>query len=227
MAETQPGGRHHHRHNAHHLHRPPPCKGKLITVLSIDGGGVRGIIPGTIINFLETKLQELDGPDARVADYFDVITGTSTGGLLTAMITAPDEKQRPLFSAKDIIDFYLQNCPKIFPQGNGFLASVRNLAAAIMGPKYDGKFLHSKPIIFSSFEARLEPLKDAHVADICISTSAAPTFLPAHYFETKDSNGNTRSYNLIDGGVAANNPTLVAMSQIKKEITICASRMRP
>lgn len=55
-------------------------------------------------------------------------------------------------------------------------------------------------------QARLEPLKDAHVADICISTSAAPTFLPAHYFETQDSNGNTRSYNLIDGGVAANNP---------------------
>ncbi|XP_065034174.1 patatin-like protein 2 [Musa acuminata AAA Group] len=246
MAETQTSGRHHHRHNAHHLHRPPPCKGKLITVLSIDGGGVRGIIPGTIINFLETKLQELDGPDARVADYFDVVTGTSTGGLLTAMITAPDEKQRPLFSAKDIIDFYLQNCPKIFPQGSGFLSSIRKLAGAIMGPKYDGKYLHSKvkdllkdiklsqtltnviipafdikllqPIIFSSFEARLEPLKDAHVADICISTSAAPTFLPAHYFETQDSNGNTRSYNLIDGGVAANNPTLVAMSQIKKEM---------
>lgn len=191
-------------------------------------------------------MQELDGPDARVADYFDVVTGTSTGGLLTAMITAPDEKQRPLFSAKDIIDFYLQNCPKIFPQGSGFLSSVRKLAGAIMGPKYDGKYLHSKvkdllkdiklsqtltnviipafdikllqPIIFSSFEARLEPLKDAHVADICISTSAAPTFLPAHYFETQDSNGNTRSYNLIDGGVAANNPTLVAMSQIKKEM---------
>lgn len=57
MAETQTSGRHHHKHNAHHVHRPPPCKGKLITVLSIDGGGVRGIIPGTIINFLETKLQ--------------------------------------------------------------------------------------------------------------------------------------------------------------------------
>ncbi|WOK94320.1 patatin-like protein 2 [Canna indica] len=236
MAESQ----------SHHKHRPPPCKGKLITVLSIDGGGVRGIIPGTILSFLESKLQVISYEYARIADYFDVVAGTSTGGLLATMLTAPNEKKRPLFAAQDVIDFYLENCPKIFPQGNGILSSVRNLVAAMMGPKYDGKYLHKKvkqllkdtklshtltnliipsfdikllqPVIFSSFEARLEPLKDAHVADICISTSAAPTYLPAHYFETKDDKGNTCSYDLVDGGVAANNPTLVAMSQIKKEI---------
>ncbi|CAL9127206.1 unnamed protein product [Musa textilis] len=248
MAETTKSSSHHCRRHRRHPHTPPPSKGKLITVLSIDGGGVRGLIPGTIISFLESKLQELDGPDARIADYFDVIAGTSTGGLLTAMITAPNEKNRPMFAAKEVIDFYLENSPKIFPQGKGFLSSVTKLASAIMGPKYDGKYLHTKvkdlltetrlsqtltnviiptfdikllqPVIFSSFEARLSALKDAHLADICISTSAAPTYLPAHYFETKDSNGNTRSYNLIDGGVAANNPTLVAMSQIKKEIAL-------
>ena len=94
---------------------PPPAFGSMVTVLSIDGGGVRGVIPGTILAFLEEKLQEMDGPDARVADYFDVIAGTSTGGLVTAMLTAPDKAGRPLFAAKDINDFYLQHCPKIFP----------------------------------------------------------------------------------------------------------------
>ncbi|XP_038978784.1 patatin-like protein 2, partial [Phoenix dactylifera] len=61
-------------------------------------------------------------------------------------------------------------------------------------------------------------LLDAHLSDICISTSAAPTYLPAHNFETKDSEGKLREFNLIDGGVAANNPALVAMGEVTKEI---------
>ncbi|MFS7918613.1 putative patatin-like phospholipase domain, Acyl transferase/acyl hydrolase/lysophospholipase [Helianthus anomalus] len=94
----------------------PPAYGDLITVLSIDGGGVRGLIPAVILEFLEAKLQEIDGKDARIADYFDIIAGTSTGGLITAMLTAPNDKRRPLFSAQDIKEFYLKTCPKIFPQ---------------------------------------------------------------------------------------------------------------
>ncbi|KAF3339453.1 Patatin-like protein 2 [Carex littledalei] len=76
----------------------------LITILSIDGGGIRGIIPAVILSFLESELQKLDGGDARLADYFDVIAGTtSTGGLLTAMLTAPNSENRPLFAAKDAL----------------------------------------------------------------------------------------------------------------------------
>ncbi|GJN03794.1 hypothetical protein PR202_ga21273 [Eleusine coracana subsp. coracana] len=89
---------------------------ELVTVLSIDGGGVRGIIPAKILAFLEEKLQELDGPDARIADYFGVVAGMSTGGLLTAMITAPDKNRGPLFPAKDLVPFYVEHSLKIFPQ---------------------------------------------------------------------------------------------------------------
>lgn len=124
----------------------PPTYGDLITILSIDGGGIRGIIPATILSFLESLLQvkyqvfrmiltspylqtvqffnfkgsalkqDLDGEDARLADYFDVITGTDTGGVMTALLTAPNENDRPLFTAEDIKAFYLDHCPKIFPQ---------------------------------------------------------------------------------------------------------------
>ncbi|XP_059293665.1 patatin-like protein 3 isoform X2 [Lycium ferocissimum] len=213
---------------------PPPNTGTLITILAIDGGGIRGIIPGVILAYLESQLQELDGEDARLADYFDLIAGTSTGGLVTAMVAAPNEHKRPLYAAKDITPFYLQHSPKIFPQKGGPFAGVVNLAKMMNGPKYDGKYLHKlikgllggtrlhdtltavvvpafdiktlQPVIFSSYEAKSKPDLDAELADICIGTSAAPTFLPAHSFKNKDALNNEREFNLIDGGVAANNP---------------------
>ncbi|KAF9678476.1 hypothetical protein SADUNF_Sadunf07G0038900 [Salix dunnii] len=63
-----------------------------------------------------TEHQELDGEDARIADYFDVISGTSIGVLITAMLAAPNAQQHPRFDAKDIVPVYLNNSPKIFPQ---------------------------------------------------------------------------------------------------------------
>ncbi|KAF5955724.1 hypothetical protein HYC85_008580 [Camellia sinensis] len=62
------------------------------------------------------------------------------------------------------------------------------------------------------------PYLNARLSDICISTSAAPTYLPAYNFKNQDSEGNVKEFNLIDGGVAANNPALVAISQVTKQI---------
>ncbi|XP_054796422.1 patatin-like protein 2 [Prosopis cineraria] len=226
----------------------PQKFGKLITVLSIDGGGIRGLIPGVILAFLESELQRLDGEDARLADYFDVIAGTSTGGLVTAMLTAPNEKNRPLFAARDIKKFYLDNSPKIFPQNKSKLfRHAAKVLKSLSGPKYNGKYLHSlvkeklgdtkldrtltnvviptfdiknlQPTIFSSFQVKHNPSLNALLSDICIATSAAPTYLPAHYFQTKDAEGKAmREFNLIDGGVAANNPALVAVGEVTREI---------
>ncbi|KAG6626571.1 hypothetical protein CIPAW_15G058700 [Carya illinoinensis] len=178
----------------------------FITILSIDGGGIRGLIPATILAFLESQLQELDGEEARLADYFDVIAGTSTGGLVTAMLAAPNENNRPLFDAKDIKPFYLQHGPRIFPQKGGLYGIFKSL----IGPKYDGKYLHGAKKHHSCLNARL--------SDICIGTSAAPTYLPAHQFKHQNEAGKVSEFNLIDGGVAANNPALVAINQVTKEI---------
>ncbi|PIA46369.1 hypothetical protein AQUCO_01500121v1 [Aquilegia coerulea] len=227
----------------------PPIYGNLVTVLSIDGGGIKGIIPGTILAFLESELQLLDGDDVRLADYFDVVAGTSTGGLVTAMLTAPNESKRPVYAAKDINQFYLDNCPKIFPQDSaniGLLSTIKSFFKSLMGPKYDGKYLQNlikeelgetrlsqtltnvaittfdikrlQPTIFSNFQLRMNPVLDVRLSDICIGTSAAPTYLPAYYFQNTDPEGNVREFNLVDGGVTANNPTLVALSEVTKQI---------
>ncbi|VFQ88023.1 unnamed protein product [Cuscuta campestris] len=89
-------------------------KGKVITILAIDGGGVRGIIPATILHSLESHLQELEGPNARIADYFDIVAGTSTGSLIAAMLTAPGDDGRPCFTASEIPPFYKKESPHIF-----------------------------------------------------------------------------------------------------------------
>ncbi|OAY35443.1 hypothetical protein MANES_12G102200v8 [Manihot esculenta] len=163
------------------------------------------------------------------------------------MLTAPNKDKRPMFQAKDMENFYLEHCPKIFPQKsrNNFIDSITNFFGAVLGPKYNGKYLHEltnqllgdltiketlanviipafdikllQPVIFSTDDAKVDALKNARLADICISTSAAPTFFPPHSFTTKDDQ-RTRTFELIDGGVAASNPTSLAISHIRKEI---------
>ncbi|KAG2238470.1 hypothetical protein Bca52824_092262 [Brassica carinata] len=231
-----------------------PSYGQHVTILSIDGGGVRGIIPGIVLAYLESQLQELDGEEARLVDYFDVISGTSTGGLIVAMLTAPDKtnpnRNRPLFAAKEIVPFYRKHCPKIFPHpryvpsagvclgsnpgetctrtkvqreilkrsNRRFLGDTRltQTLTNVVIPCFDIKKL--QPVIFSSYQAVSRRVTDAKISDICLSTSAAPTYLPAHRFTNEDNEGNKHEYNLIDGGIAANNPTLCAIAEVTKQI---------
>ncbi|XP_020517551.1 patatin-like protein 2 isoform X5 [Amborella trichopoda] len=166
------------------------------------------------------------------------------------MLTAPGDDNRPLFAAKDITSFYLEHCTKIFPQRRGPFASCLKFLNAVVGPKYNGKYLHDvvkrklgdksiaetltnaviptfdirrlQPIIFSTYQVKSHKSKNAVLSDICIGTSAAPTYLPAHYFETKGSNGKLKSYHLVDGGVAANNPASADMVDIQMSVVFQA-----
>ena len=75
---------------------------KYTRILSLDGGGLRGIIPAKILKAVEQKLQDFTGNiDAKIVDYFDLIAGTSAGGILTCLYLYPDpENPKRLRSEK-------------------------------------------------------------------------------------------------------------------------------
>jgi patatin-like phospholipase/acyl hydrolase len=88
---------------------------RKVRVLSIDGGGIRGILPGLIVDRLEVKLQKkLNDPNVRISDMFDFFAGTSTGGILSLAYLAPGEENRPKLTAKEAVDIYLDRGDEIF-----------------------------------------------------------------------------------------------------------------
>ena len=82
-----------------------------IRILTIDGGGIRGLIPARILVRVEELLQEISrNKKAKISDYFDLVAGTSTGGILTALILAPE----PGYKAVDFVDLYAKYGTSIF-----------------------------------------------------------------------------------------------------------------
>src|SRR4051812_11231590 len=88
---------------------------KKVTILSLDGGGIRGIIPGIILTRLEELLQKADrNPSAKLGDYFDFIAGTSTGGILACLYLTPGKNGSAKYSAEDAVNLYLEHGRRIF-----------------------------------------------------------------------------------------------------------------
>src|SRR5271170_6477506 len=81
---------------------------KTWRILSIDGGGTRGIIPATILASIEERTGK------PISQLFDLIAGTSTGGILALGLTKPDSSGRPSFSAQDLCNLYEEEIPNIF-----------------------------------------------------------------------------------------------------------------
>nr|PNR54748.1 hypothetical protein PHYPA_005641 [Physcomitrium patens] len=214
----------------------PPNKRKSC-ILSLDGGGMRGLIAARILSHLENILQEKVGEKVKLCDYFDLLAGTSTGAVLATMLVTPDANGNPTFTAEGCCEFYKKNGRLIFQHRwyDPFHGSVRQLYR----PKYsgrrfedllkkytfiDGKFLTLldtlKPLVVTSFDisqatpfffvrqaAQKDQSRNFRLWEVCRATAAAPTYFPPASVRSVD--GRVQG-TLIDGGAVQNNPALVA-----------------
>ena len=187
-------------------------------ILSIDGGGIRGIVPATLLSRLEEKL---GGP---IAQHFHLLAGTSTGGILAAGLAL----ETP---ASKLVDFYTKKGPGIFSSsfysaatGPKFLPDMLETALReefgdtrlsdlqhdLICPTYD--LQARQGVLFKSWKARgvEEPApssSDFLLRAITRATSAAPTYFPPAQITAADG----KTYALIDGGMFGNNPALIAL----------------
>ena len=81
-----------------------------VNVLSIDGGGVRGIIPAYILNYIAEKTQK------PMHELFDVIAGTSTGGIIALGLGINRKGTDKPYTPAELLDLYVSKAAKIFPQ---------------------------------------------------------------------------------------------------------------
>ncbi|MCL6259867.1 patatin-like phospholipase family protein [Aquiflexum sp. TKW24L] len=213
---------------------------KKVTIISIDGGGIRGIIPGTILALMEQKLQDrLLDPDARLVDYVDFVAGTSTGGILGCGMLMPSESnpKKPKYTLSEVVQLYLENGQEIF--SNPFSQKVKSLYG-LKDEKFSNTNLKKslndyfgdtllsqliRPCLFTSYDIEERKAKffkhskaleseaeDFYVRDLSLATSAAPTYFEAALIQSKAA----ESFPLIDGGVFANNPAMCAYAEVRK-----------
>jgi patatin-like phospholipase/acyl hydrolase len=201
---------------------------KLIKILSIDGGGVRGVIPATILANLESRLP----PGHHLAECFDIIAGTSAGGIIALLLATPNAQGKPKYNASFIAKEIGEVSKEAFSRS--YWQALKS-AGGWLGAKYDETVLkeklafyfqdiqlkqtvcnvivpayeieQDKTFFFKSSRAKNERQQDCYLKDLAYATSAAPTyFRPARLIDGT----NQRTLTLIDGGVSANNPTIAA-----------------
>lgn len=183
----------------------------MYKILSIDGGGIKGIISATFLREIQKKT------NLSTRELFDCFIGTSTGAIIVAALAAGIE-------AEEITEIYHKDAPKIF---NSPKPKWWQKILSLADEKYETRNLHNalfrrigglklgdlkKRFIFTAYDIELQSyvLFDSfdktqshlRVVDCATASAAAPTYFEPHSFE---------GYNVIDGGVCGlNNPALAA-----------------
>lgn len=203
-------------------------------ILSIDGGGIRGIVAARMLEVIEQQLTQ------PVGEYFDLIVGTSTGALIAAGLVTGR-------SANQILKLYLSEGEKIFPYRSwfspqrlplilkyglsapkfgdeGLIRVVQSLGLnAQLGdispdPDTSNKLMiisydtvRRSPVVFKSWRHE-EWYATVPLWQACVCSAAAPTYFPAQRLLVSAQN-QVLEFSMIDGGVGANNPVACAVAE--------------
>jgi patatin-like phospholipase/acyl hydrolase len=203
---------------------------KDFRILSVDGGGLRGLVPALLLLDLEQRLEAKTGEWRPLSDYFHLFAGTSTGGLISLGLTArdPERPDRPSMNAAKLVALYRERAAAIFPPRFRLL----RLLMSMLVPKFSNKGLREavdeeigdsllstalrdvvvtaydmtthEPRYLKRWRARESDRLDPTMADAAMATASAPTYLPPWPL-----GGDA----LVDGGVFAANPTMAAIAE--------------
>lgn len=224
---------------------------KKFTILTIDGGGIRGLIPAKVLAELERELK-LQNPSKPLYEYFDLICGTSTGAILTIAIALG-------IPAIDLVRFYKKHASSIFPKW--YLKVFPRQIRSIINSIYSNKTLRDKlkeiytnanngqvPLIkdlktkvcipvFNGNDGQINIIKTKHcdnyrrdyklpAHEVALSSASAPVYFPPHTFSFSNEFGNGVNVNMIDGGIYANNPSLVGILEATEKLDNDFSEIR-
>ncbi len=178
-------------------------------ILSLDGGGLKGLFTAKLLADLERDL------GVQIGDHFDLITGTSTGAIIALGLAFR-------IPASDILHFYRDKGPKIFDASSFGIISTRYSAEPLrvaLTDVFGEKTLadSSNRLVIPAFNLQRREVKlfktrhsprflrdwKMRAVDVALASAAAPTYLPAFVDESL--------IKYVDGGIWANNPSLVGI----------------
>jgi uncharacterized protein len=204
---------------------------KPYKILSIDGGGIRGLIPALILAEIEKRTGK------AISELFDLMAGTSTGGILTLGLNIPDENGKARYSVEDLVKLFKDKGKMIFYQnkwrslmtGLGVLdekyshrnfekllkeycgdAELKSAVTDVLITSYDLEYTR-KPFFFKSQLARKKEEQNFKMREVIRATTAAPTYFEPHKLLSMVDR--KTYYSLVDGGIVANNPAMCAFAE--------------
>jgi predicted acylesterase/phospholipase RssA len=205
---------------------PQHAERRPLRILAIDGGGIRGILPAMVLADLERRTNR------PIIDLFDLIVGTSTGGLVALALACPDAERKPRHSARDIVRLYDVEGKRVFSRSVwhkirsvGALAEGKYPSAGIEGvlqdyfgecrlkdaladvvvPAYEIE--RRIPFFFKTANAKAKSYYDYPMKSVIRAATAAPTYFEPMQVQI---DGPNDYYALVDGALFAYNPGMCA-----------------